>query len=205
MTAFRQRISVLVDRNLSQAAISARLAATARKALADLIGSERASSSYRRFVDGVEGTSEDVARQRIRYEFSSLGNAAQFALNQLKARSPVRSGRYRDSFFVAVDGRAIPERNFVPRGVPSDAEVFVYNTQPYSRRLDVQLDGRKPLNISVPADFFDATAAVINRQFASIKAERLYTLSVPGAYMLRTGPRQGQQVHVPALAISRRM
>jgi hypothetical protein len=205
VASFRQVSKLFVERELSGPARSAKLAAFARTGLAELIASGKASPSYRRFVDGREGAQESDVRPDgvILYEFSYIAEAVLFAITFLQGRSPVRSGRFRESFIVAVDGRPIPARQFQPRSVPLTAEVIIYNKQPYSRKVDVQTVGGRRLRFSTPAGLFDDCARAMKRRFGnSFTAKRLYSVAAPGQYVLRRGPKKGRRVDSPAVVIT---
>lgn len=179
--------------------MSARLAAVARSARDDLIGSGKSPPDYATFVDGREGASEDTARKQIVYQFNIIGAAAAFTLSFLRARSPLATGEYRDSFYLGINGRFVPQASFVAGSVPFDAEVTIGNTQPQSRKIDVQLDGSRTLHYSVPPGLFDNAVSAIKTQFGgTVTAKRVYSLSFPGQYVLRHG---GGAVQSPALVM----
>lgn len=200
---FRQQVRLFADRTLSPEARSALLAAEAKRRLADLIESGRASTSYRRFVDGVEGAREEQARRAIVYEFSRTADAAEYALAFLRGRSPSESGRFRDSFVASVDGgRPIPAASFDSAKVPPGAEVAILNTRPYSRKIDVQLAGSRRLRFSVPEGLYEDAARAVRRRFGNaVSAKRVYTLQFPGQYILQGGRRAGKRVETPALIL----
>lgn len=200
---FRQQVRLFADRTLSPAARSALLAAEAKRRLADLIESGRASPGYRRFVDGVEGAREEQAQRVIVYEFSRTGEAAEYALGFLRGRSPSESGRFRDSFVASVDGsRPIAAASFDPAKVPPGAEVAILNTRPYGRKIDVQVAGGRRLRFSVPEGLYEDAARAVRRRFGNaVSARRVYTLRFPGQYTLRGGKRAGTRVETPALII----
>lgn len=197
-------MKLFADRAMGPAARSAFLANTARARLAELTDTGRASRQFRKFVDGVEGASEDAVQPSgvILYEFVYVARAAVFALEFLRGRAPVGTGRFRDSFVVAVNGRPIPAASFVPASVPSDAQVIVYNSQPYSRKVDVQLVGTKRLRFTVPAGLFDDAARALGRQFGNtLDVRRVYNVSVPDPWTTRSG----RKTEYPALVIQRRV
>lgn len=204
--AFRQQTRVFVDRELSAAARAARLADYARESVAALIAEGRASRDYTRFVDGREGAPEssvDGNRGVISYLFSYVAEAAVFALSFLRARCPVGTGRYRDSFVVAVNGRPIPAAALNPANIPPGAEICIYNSQPYSRKIDVQMAGKTRLRFSVPPGEFDDAARAVRQRFGNtMDARRVYNLNIPGQYILKRGANAGSPVQSPALILS---
>lgn len=231
--AFRRRLDVFIDQALSPAAQSQRLAEIAKQELAAQIAAGRASKSYRRFVDGREGVPEEsvapAPHGRIIYRFNHLGVIGMFALTFLKHRSPPASGQparpahgkpgtYRDSFWVGVNGRAMPAAQFNPDLAPPGAELVIYNASAYSRKVDVQLIGAQPLHFAVPAGLFDdAVKAIKARYGVLVDVKRVYTMAFPGQYRLkteqvhqsgryagRTRSRAGKSVESPALIIKPR-
>ena len=200
-------IQLKIAEDTAPAARAKLLADTARAGLADLIRSRRASPIYRTFVDGREGISEDLvhADGRIAYQFNYLGEIVLFALDFLRGRSPIASGRYRDSFRVGVNGRDIMAAQFNPRMVPDTAEIFIYNEQPYGRKVDVQLIGTKPLTYTTkPNLMYDARDALRARYGNFITVERLYTIDFPGRWITRYTLKPGRKVEYPALVINAR-
>jgi hypothetical protein len=204
--AFRQTTKVIVDREFSPAARSRALATMAKKGLAELLASGRASKRYRTFVDGREGAAEETVSGDhgvILYSFQYLGEITQFALGFLMRRSPVKSGAFRDSFFISVDGRFIRPAEFQPASVPAGAEIIISNTQPYDRKVDVQLVGGQVLRFSVPAGLYDDAVRALRRQYGNIvTAKRLYNVRFPGQYILRRGKKAGTPVEAPGLLIT---
>jgi hypothetical protein len=211
VSALRQQVTAFVNTNLSPAARSATLARLAVEMRDGLISTGRASPVYRTFVDGREGAPEASVKGTgggvILYRFGYAAQAAVFALAFLKGRSPSKSGKYRGSFYVGVNGRFIPAVQFDPALVPAEAEIVIGNTQPYSRRVDVQLVGGNRLHYSVPVGLFDDAARAVKRQFGgAVAAKRVYSIEFPGRYTLKGEGRaksgKGTKVDSPALVIT---
>jgi hypothetical protein len=202
-SAFRRQVSVFIDRNLTPAAQSSLLARTAIEGRQDLIRTGRAPDSYRTIVDGREGVPEAQVKPQgmIVYRFNLLGEAAVFALAFLRARSPVKSGAFRESFWVAVDGRPFSQKTFDPEKVGAAKELILYNLAPYSRRVQVQFDGGRRLRFSVPPDMFGDALVAVRRRFPTLVVSQLYRIRAPGLYVLKNGRRAGKVVDSPALVI----
>lgn len=212
--AFTRTVEVFIQQSLAPAAQSRLLAETAKAGVAELIRSRQASPRYTRYVNGVEGAPEDSVKPdgNIVYQFSYLGEVVAYALSFLVQRSPVGDGRgpktfyplpYRNSFVVAVDGKPIPMQQLEFDSIDAD-EVMIYNRQPYSRKVDVQLVGKKRLRFTVPPHLFDDCAQSLKRRFGNfIDDYRVYTIDGGGTlYTLKTGQRMGLQVNSPALIIT---
>jgi hypothetical protein len=135
-TVVAKQVRVYIDRTLSPEAQSARFASIARHERDALIDSGEASPDYLTAVDGRQGASEDSVRPTgtIIYTFNTLGKAAQFALTTAIRLSPVRSGRFQNSWKVVVDGF---EWTGPIKEIPMTSKVWITNTQPYSRKIDV--------------------------------------------------------------------
>lgn len=203
--AFTRSVDVFISRNLSPQAQSKMLADTAKAGVASLIQSGRAAPLYQRFVDGREGVSEDAVKPGgvIAYRFEYLAEIVTFALEFLKQRSPRKSGKYRESFYLGLDGKFVPAARFNPATMGSVQECVVGNLAAYSRKIDVQLVGGKRLKFSVPAGLFDDAAKAVRQRFGNMVAvKRVYTMAHPQQYTLKRGKKAGSRVESPALVIS---
>lgn len=211
MVGLRQAVEVFIDRNLTPAAQSARLAQVARDGVASLVQQGRAQPQYRRYVDGAEGVDEARVRPDgvILYRFQAQGQVANWALNFLCSRSPVGvSGaggqHFRDGFFFAFNGgRMVPAAGVAFDKIGPDVRtITIGNAVPYARKVDVQMVGTKPLRFSVPSGLWADAAKEINRRFGGmVRATRENSIRFPGQYMLRRGRRRGKPVDSPALII----
>ncbi|MDB5415104.1 MAG: hypothetical protein JWR10_3439 [Rubritepida sp.] len=137
-----QHLQVLIDRALPESRQRQIAADYARGVRDGLIASGRAPPHFTTAVDGREGVAEEAVRLdggHIRYEFGSLANAVQFALDYLRERSPVLTGDYRASWMVLVNGS--PWRQAVSE-IPGDAEAVVVNDRPFARLLEVGSNGK---------------------------------------------------------------
>lgn len=213
--AFNARLRVFMDRTLSPAAQSRRLAEVAKAEKDRLVAAGRASRRFRRWVDGVEGAPEEAVKAadggRIVYRFSVLAAVCTFALSFLINRSPPRSSaplnpatgktaHYRDGFYFGIKdsasahagrgdsgGRFVPAAQFNPAALsPSITEIIIGNVLPYSRKIDVQLIGGESLSFSVPAGLFDDAVKAIRARFGTmVSVKRVYTMDFPNQYRLR--------------------
>jgi hypothetical protein len=218
-STFSRAVDVFVQRSLSPQEQAAELANIARQGVADLIQSGRASRRYKRIVDGHEGASESSVKAGgvIVYRFEYLAEALVFALAFLKERSPRgETGRYRDSFYLGLDGRFVKAADYNPATMGDVQEAVVGNTAPYSRKVQVQRAGNKPLHFDVPPGLFDDAARAVNSRFGNIFTAKAYrTVRFPGQYRIketqvRTGTHgrvkrwAGQLVDSPAIIITAR-
>ena len=202
MSVFRQQLQVFIDTELSPGARAARFAAAAVAARDNLISTGQASARYDTYVDGSLGRPEsqvDPAGGTITYAFNYMGAAAAFALGFLRARAPVLTGQFAASFVVAVDGRPVPASAFSADAVPRTAEVIIYNSEPYARKVDVQISGRVHFRFRVPPGMFSDAAQAVTRQYGgTIKAVRVGNIVRPGV----TVSRKGRQIQTPAIILT---
>jgi hypothetical protein len=134
--SFSRSVKLFISQIFTPQAQSAALANYARADVARLQNQRRAPLDYTIFVDGRENAAPETVKPQgtIIYRFNGLAEAVAFALGFCIARSPFRTGRYRKSWFVLVDGRAW-SADF--RDIPAGSEVYVVNTQPYHRKLEM--------------------------------------------------------------------
>lgn len=215
-STFRRQVTALIDRHLSPAAQSAKLAAFAITKREEVISRGQAPNSYRTYVDGRLGAPEAAVRPTgaILYRFNLIGEAAAFALAYAIARSPVgkvpmprgKTRRFKESWFVAVDGKRWAGEM---RAIPAGAEVMVVNDQPYSRKVEVgaiRTSGFKLVE--------DARQATL-RRFPTMAVEKTFVL-LPGGYVLKSNGRRvagrrpnksqraGERLTYPAVIIKAR-
>lgn len=199
--------------DLDPAAIAALLARTARAELAIVIADGSGSPDYVRFVNGREGVAEEAVQVPgpILYVFSSLAEVAQYALAVCIARSPVRSGRYKDSWFVLVNGQVAD-----PANLPAGAEIVITNDQPYARKIDAG-----HMRMSVPPGIIESARQAVMKRYGNLVFAERRLVSLAGGYVLkgrfrrgrRAGSRRklqkdaqaGAQLTYPALVINTKM
>lgn len=211
MTVVRRSVVLRVDQLVPPAVLSKLLATGARQVRDAAVASGDAPPSFRTFVDGREGANEDNVRPdgAILYRFSALGVAAEFAIAFCIGRSPVREGRYRASWFIAVDGRVWTG---AIRDIPPGATVMITNHAPYHRKIDT--GGQ----VTVGRGIVEAARQAVLRRYPVLRVERQF-VELPGGYVLkghaarrliargkraRSGRRAGAVMTYPAVVISER-
>lgn len=201
--SYREQITAFIDKELSPAAISKKVAAIARKRRDELIAEGRASRRYSTYVDGSLGSSEDLVKRNITYRFSNVAAAVDFCINELILGSPVGDGKkrgphYYQSFYVSVNGSPMRAASFDPARCPPDATCYIYNSQPYGRKIDVQYVGSQHIEFSVPAGLFARVVTRARREFGNqTSIKRIYSVTVPGQWVTR----KGRLVEYPAIMI----
>lgn len=131
-----------------------------------------ASRNYRLFVNGRPAVSEyEVeAPGPIVYEFALWEPILTFALETLRMRSPVKSGRFRASFIVLANQRVVTDFD----SIDGDDEVIITNFQPYVRKAENGLLGAKRFSI------FDGAKRDLARRFGNSGR------NTPGAFAFET-------------------
>ncbi len=148
---------VLATGHMAQEEISRELARFAKAELAKAIASGQGTAHYTRYVGGIEGAAEETvdAPGPILYRFAWWGVVVAAALAELVKRSPVRSGIYSRSFIVLADQQRVTKFD----AIPAEAEVIIFNAQPYTRKIEVGA-----MQMSVPDwHFFEARKAMTRR------------------------------------------
>jgi hypothetical protein len=132
--AFEQTVRILRDQ-VGAPGFQRLHARIARQELARVLGGFGADRpTVTRFVDGREGAPEDSVKLYgvIRYEFARTARIATEALQMARDLSPAKSGLYKRSWFLMVDGREV--RGKVPL---TAREVTLTNDVPYHRKLEM--------------------------------------------------------------------
>lgn len=175
------------------------LAAFAKSELAKVQASGEAPKHYVRAVNGRVGAPEESVQLPgpIVYSFNVLPDVAEYALAFARERSPVKSGRFKRSWFVMVNGRET--RNL--ESIPLEAECILTNSQPYSRKLEVGA-----MHARVPPGIVEDTRQAVMRRFGNIVTAQKRFIPLSGAYVLRRENRRkdrtsGKQLLYPALVI----
>ncbi len=148
----------LATAGLDPEAINRELAMFAQRQLRAAID-RGASPLYSMFVNGRPSSSEFEVQAPgpIVYEFSLWEPVITFALDELKRRSPVKSGRFRNSFIVASGNKIVTDYD----AISNRAEVIITNFQPYIRKAEAGLLGVGRFAI------FDGTKRALSRNFGS--------------------------------------
>jgi hypothetical protein len=174
MPAIKSRIDVL-ERNvevafrneLKAAARSAHVARIAREELQK--GQEQNRQVLGRvpphesFVDGVPTDRLESVRPNgvIVFEFELIDDVLSFIGEALIRHSPVRSGRFRQSFILMADYDVLEPGQPIPAGVQEFAFV---NTQPYARKIELGQSAQAPDGV------MQAVADQANRRFGNMAA-----------------------------------
>jgi hypothetical protein len=174
-------ISLLVNAKLDPKERTKRIASFARKEIAAVDEQNRRALGEsppkiitvngRRDAD-LESANPD--RGTIIAEWRLVGEVLQWIMDRLKERSPVVSGKYRDSHTMLADGvDADPDSH------PLATEFLFYNPVPYSRKIEIGVTKKgTPFVIQVDNRIYQRTAKDASSRFGNIAKIRFgYTQS----------------------------
>lgn len=196
---------IRVDRQ----ALAPAFADFAQSELAAAIASGAAKRVVARYVNGRRGADESsvVVPGAIEYEFSIWPAIIEFTLQALRDRSPVASGRYRDSWFVQVRGARA--RSF--DDIAPDATVVFCNDRPYSRKIEFG-----HMQMSVPPGVIEDVHGMVVDRYGDTITARQANIPLRSGYILvggrrsatrrrlQRGRRPGEPMAYPALILNLR-
>lgn len=187
---------------LEPEAISKLLAKTAREALASAQTAGEFPRIFTRSVNNRLGAAEEtvVPPGPIVYSAIWWPEVLTYGVAFAQARSPVKSGRYRRSWFVMSNGSEARDYD----DVPPNAEVIITNDQPYSRKIEV---GHQ--KVSVPPGIVEDLVSALRRKFGDLLNVRRTFINLQGAYRLRSSSghaarQTGRTITYPAAVLSMR-
>lgn len=178
----------LATAGIAPAQIGAELAKFARAELAKVIGSGEGSPDYDIYVNGNKGASEStvIPPGPIVYDFIWWRDIVAYALQFVIERSPERSGRFRRSWQVMVDGQVVAN----PKTIMRASVIYIVNTQPYSRKIEVG-----HMRMRVPHGVVEATRSAVMGIWGNMIRARATQIQLPGGYVLKGHFRKGYRPH----------
>lgn len=213
-------IDLLVANTLSPKAQKEAVASFARGAIAE------ADATNRRVlgrvpartitVDGREGAPLTDVRPdggSIIVEYELINDVLIWIGETLRQRSPVISGKYRDSWTLLADGTEVSREETVP---VADTYTFV-NDVPYARKIEVGLtESGRPFVIQVPNRIAERTAKDAAQRFGNVAKIKSTFIGLQNAYVLKTPgssrsrgrrkkTRVGAVLTYPAIEVSMRL
>jgi hypothetical protein len=119
----------------TQSSVRLSLIALAKSEHSKIMNAEPRPVRFTRFVDGRRGALEEEAKGNsvIHYDYPRLEIVVEFAMNALYDFSPVRSGEYRNSHQIFVNGLHVANLKDINEG----QEIAISNTVPYARKIEV--------------------------------------------------------------------
>lgn len=181
--AFEATVSLL-RRDLSPDAFRKWHAQTARKELARVLSEEKDKPTVTRLVDGRVGVPEEAVKYGgiIRYEFARSSRIARDALELARQLSPVKSGAYKNSWFLMVDGKEV-------KTPPKDAKtITLTNDQPYHRKLEMTVNsagGRTKTSFRRDPGIVRNVELQLIRKYGDTFAADIKFIELAGGYVLK--------------------
>lgn len=164
--------------------IAKELAAFARSELSKAIQEGEGSERYDRYVNGQLGAPEEavVPPGPILYVFHWWREIIEFALQSAVERSPEKSGRYKQSWFIMTPGGVIKSFD----EIPINSTVILTNNQPYARKIDVG-----HMRMSVPPGVIEDVRKMVMARFGNLVTTKRTMIPLPGGYVLKGRFRRG--------------
>lgn len=164
--------------------IARELAVFARTELSKAIQDGEGSERYDRYVNGNLGAAEEtvVPPGPILYVFHWWREIVEFALQSAVERSPDKSGRYKQSWFVMTPGGVIKSFD----DIPINSTVILCNNQPYARKIDVG-----HMRMSVPPGVVEDVRKMVMSRFGNFVTAKRTMIPLPGGYVLKGRFRRG--------------
>jgi hypothetical protein len=198
ITPFEKTIKLVLDRNLSPQARSQRVAAFARTEIVAADEQNRLALGTAPpktvTVDGRQGApleSVNPDRGVIVAEWRLVGDVLIWIMATLKQRSPVISGKYRDSHTLFADGAETDAGN-----APLAEEYTFLNPVPYSRKIEFgKTESGRDFVIQVPNRIYERTASDAKARFGNIAKIRF-------SYQSSVGSGKRRDDRVPAIVVT---
>lgn len=143
---------------LDQKSLNRELAKFAKQELRKVIASGEASPIYETFVNDHRGSVDSVqAPGPVLFVFNNWPLIVDEAMKQLQKFAPHRSGRFKSSFIVVVNGQIVNDWN----KIPAVSEVIITNFQPYVRKVE-----SGALGPGTPSRVFDRAKSALSRKYS---------------------------------------
>ncbi|MES5483571.1 hypothetical protein QMZ05_12505 [Bradyrhizobium sp. INPA03-11B] len=199
ITSYERNFQLILDRNLSAAVRSKRVADFAQAQIddADAINAAALGGSAPPktvTVDGKQGAPLDSVnpdRGIIIAEWRLVGEVLLWIYSTLVARSPVVSGEYQRGHTLYADGtKSNPARP------PLAGEYIFINVVPYARKIEIgKTESGRDFVIQVQNRIYERTAEDAVRQFGNIAKIRF-------TYKSASGAARRQDDRVPAIVVT---
>ena len=149
--------------------------AIARAGLADFMGRQPVRPMVRIETDNRPATSEGQVKPfgLIVYRFDRMREVASFALREAEEYSPVRSGRYKRSWFLMHGTQKIGLDE-----IPASATIILTNDQPYSRKINVGAKGFE--EYMVPSGIVERVRQKVRQRYGSVVTASVQFIQFPG-------------------------
>ena len=153
--------------------------------------------SFDRFVDGRKGAPEEAVKPTgtILYTYPRLEVVAQFAMETLFDLSPVRSGKYRLSHTLFLNGSAVPNL----RDFKSGDEATISNPVPYSRKIEV---GKMKMRVPGTSMIYSKAAKIVRARYGNIAKIGFTYRGLMGGAIISGRAGNKSDLRYPVLTIS---
>lgn len=119
----------------------------------------------------------------IVYTYRHTTEILQFIITELIKASPFKSGDYRKSHLVFVDGVQVQG---IPTELKPGQDVMVINPLAYSRKLEIgKTQSGRDFLISVPNRIYERVAKMAKAKYGNVARISMTYATVPGAYTLQ--------------------
>lgn len=165
----------LATRDLEPTVVARELAAFAKAELRRAIDSGEASPNYDRYVNGRQDAPEEsvIPPGPIVYVFGYWPLIIRTAIEELRRRVPVKTGRYAGGFLVLANGVVAQDW----QAIDAAAEVVIFNVRPYTRKMEVGAN-------RTGARHFDGARSALNRQYkGTARAEVIFLTVSSGVHI----------------------
>ncbi len=202
---FARVIELMLDKYGPEAA-RAKHIAIAKEGIANFIARQEIKPEVTLVVDGRPAASEEAVKPFgiIEYRLARPQEVAAFALKEARRISPVRSGRYRNSWFAMVNGAEVSETDIKASDV-----VIITNDQPYSRKIHT---GAKGFEKYVPPGIVEKVRQTVLRKYRYLVKAEVKFITLQRGYVLKTSAntrrrdrQRGAELSYPALIITPRL
>lgn len=191
-----ESLTLLIEDELSPAAISAAVASVAREELAAAQATNARAlgrmPAHQTFVDGREGAAPESVRPDgsivFVFEVDLVDGALSWISEMLAQHSPVLTGRFVASHVLFADG--VEMRPGDP--MPQAREFAFINAQPYARKIE------RGLSAQAPDGVFQAVAKLASRRFNNVARIRFGYRSLPAGAVGKWAAGTKLQSHSPS-------
>jgi hypothetical protein len=157
-------------------------------------------------VDGRTGASIDSVRPRgvIVIDFELVTELLAWIARALWERSPVGSGRYRNSHTLYADGRPIGTLSggALPGNLPDAREFAFSNVQPYAHKIEIgRTESGRAFVIQVAPRAYERTAADAAARFPGLGRVTFAERAVIAGVLARPRKRPGETSY-PTIVVS---
>ena len=200
-----QRQLQVATAGLSNEQIAILSARVARDASAEAIRAGELPTNVIKTVNGRLGVSEEsvVPPGPIVYTAQWWPEVVTYGLAFAMGRSPVRSGRFKHSWFAMANGAVTEDY----AAIPLTAEVIITNDQPYARKIELGA-----MKMSLPPGVVQDTMTAVRRKFGDLLILRRAFIQLERGYVIRrtSGARRrsraaGRPIAYPALVMRMRL